>query len=282
MIFQKIENNNIGFYLTNFFPRKFLTSFFGRLSHSSNPFIVKGLLLLFRIFCGDLNLSESKEQNFKTFHDYFIRELKKDARPIDNTKKSIISPVDGIMGSFGYIEKGQLFQIKNEIYNIKDLLDNDQSLIEKFNSGTYFTLRIKPNFYHRFHMIMDGHLQKVNFIPGELWNINTATLMRVKSLFTKNERIILYGSNKYLHFSIIPVGTVLVGSIRLNFLKHSFSHVEKFPYNLSINTFSNKGEELGMFHYGSTVLVLLSKRVKIPSHIQTSNFIKFGELLGTI
>ena len=65
MIFQKIENNNIGFYLTNFFPRKFLTSFFGRLSHSSNPFIVKGLLLLFRIFCGDLNLSESKEQNFK-------------------------------------------------------------------------------------------------------------------------------------------------------------------------------------------------------------------------
>jgi phosphatidylserine decarboxylase len=281
MIFQSIENNFLGFYLTNIFPRNLLTYFIGRLSLSDNPFIVKGLLFLFRIFSGDLNLTESKESNFKTFHEYFIRELKEGVRPVNHNNNTIISPVDSLVGAFGYITDGQLYQIKNEKYSLYDLLSRDKEMTDRFKDGTYFTLRIKPNFYHRFHMILDGTIHKVNFIPGELWNINNATLLTVKSLFTKNERAILYGKHTELDFAIIPVGTVLVGSIKLNFLSHSFNHSQKFPYSLGMNYNSKKGEELGMFHYGSTVLVLLSKKINISDSIQTSRFLKYGEPLGT-
>ena len=281
MIFQSIENNSLGFYLTNFFPRNFLTYLIGKLSLSENPLIVKGLLFLFRIFSGDLNLTESKEKNFKTFHEYFIRELQEGVRPVNQSNNTIISPVDSLVGAFGYITDGQLYQIKNETYSLYDVLSHEEEMSNIYKDGTYFTLRIKPNFYHRFHMILDGTIHKINFIPGELWNINNATLLTIKSLFTKNERAILYGKHADLDFAIIPVGTVLVGSIKLNFLSHSFNHSQKFPYSLNMNYNSKKGEELGMFHYGSTVLVLLSKKINISDSIQTSRFLKYGEPLGT-
>jgi len=281
MIFQSIENNSLGFYLTNFIPRNFLTYIIGKISHSDNPFIVKGLLLLFKLFSGDLNIKESKETNFKTFHEYFVRELREDVRPISKVNNSIVSPVDSIVGSFGYVTEGRLYQIKNETYSLFDLLAKNEEMNDKFKDGTYFTLRIKPNFYHRFHMILDGNIKKVNFIPGELWNINNATLQSIRSLFTKNERAILYGENANMDFAIIPVGTVLVGSVRFNFLNHSFNHTQKIPFSLDTDFFAKKGEELGMFHYGSTVLVLLSKKINISNSIQTSNFLKVGELLGT-
>lgn len=280
MIFQSIENNSLGFYLTNYIPRNLLTYLIGKLSLSENPLIVRGLLLLFKLFSGDLNLSESKEIKFKSFHEYFIRELRKEARPISSKKRTIISPVDSLVGAFGYVNDGELYQIKNESYSLYDLLSRDTEMTEKFKNGTYFTLRIKPNFYHRFHMILDGSIQKINFVPGELWNINNATLLKIKSLFTKNERAILYGSNGEIDYALVPVGTVLVGSIKLSFLNHSFNHSLKIPYSMDLNYKVKKGDELGMFHYGSTVLVLVSKRIKISESIQTSQFLKYGEELG--
>ena len=280
MIFQSIENNSLGFYLTNYIPRNLLTYLIGKLSFSENPLIVRGLLLLFKLFSGDLNLSESKEIKFKSFHEYFIRELRKEARPISSKKRTIISPVDSLVGAFGYVNDGELYQIKNESYSLYDLLSRDTEMTEKFKNGTYFTLRIKPNFYHRFHMILDGSIQKINFVPGELWNINNATLLKIKSLFTKNERAILYGSNGEIDYALVPVGTVLVGSIKLSFLNHSFNHSLKIPYSMDLNYKVKKGDELGMFHYGSTVLVLVSKRIKISESIQTSQFLKYGEELG--
>jgi len=129
-------------------------------------------------------------------------------------------------------------------------------------------------------MILDGSIQKINFVPGELWNINNATLLKIKSLFTKNERAILYGSNGEIDYALVPVGTVLVGSIKLSFLNHSFNHSLKIPYSMDLNYKVKKGDELGMFHYGSTVLVLVSKRIKISESIQTSQFLKYGEELG--
>ena len=280
MIFQSIENNSLGFYLTNYIPRNLLTYLIGKLSLSENPLIVRGLLLLFKLFSGDLNLSESKEIKFKSFHEYFIRELRKEARPISSKKRTIISPVDSLVGAFGYVNDGELYQIKNESYSLYDLLSRDTEMTEKFKNGTYFTLRIKPNFYHRFHMILDGSIQKINFVPGELWNINNATLLKIKSLFTKNERAILYGSNGEIDYALVPVGTVLVGSIKLSFLNHSFNHSLKIPYSMDLNYKVKKGDELGMFHYGSTVLVLVSNRIKISESIQTSQFLKYGEELG--
>jgi phosphatidylserine decarboxylase len=280
MIFQSIENNSLGFYLTNYIPRNLLTYLIGKLSFSENPLIVRGLLLLFKLFSGDLNLSESKEKKFKSFHEYFIRELRKESRPISNKKRTIISPVDSLVGAFGYVNDGELYQIKNESYSLYDLLSRDTEMTEKFKNGTYFTLRIKPNFYHRFHMILDGSIQKINFVPGELWNINNATLLKIKSLFTKNERAILYGSNGEIDYALVPVGTVLVGSIKLSFLNHSFNHSLKIPYSMDLNYKVKKGDELGMFHYGSTVLVLVSKRIEISESIQTSQFLKYGEPLG--
>ena len=280
MIFQSIENNSLGFYLTNYIPRNLLTYLIGKLSFSENPLIVRGLLLLFKLFSGDLNLSESKVIKFKSFHEYFIRELRKEARPISSKKRTIISPVDSLVGAFGYVNDGELYQIKNESYSLYDLLSRDTEMTEKFKNGTYFTLRIKPNFYHRFHMILDGSIQKINFVPGELWNINNATLLKIKSLFTKNERAILYGSNGEIDYALVPVGTVLVGSIKLSFLNHSFNHSLKIPYSMDLNYKVKKGDELGMFHYGSTVLVLVSKRIKISESIQTSQFLKYGEELG--
>ena len=127
MIFQSIENNSLGFYLTNFFPRNFLTYLIGKLSLSKNPLIVKGLLFLFRIFSGDLNLTESKEKNFKTFHEYFIRELQEGVRPVNQSNNTIISPVDSLVGAFGYITDGQLYQIKNETYSLFNLLFKNPS-----------------------------------------------------------------------------------------------------------------------------------------------------------
>lgn len=282
MIFEKIENNSLGFYLTNFFPRKLLTAFIGKLSQSENPFIVKMLLFLFKLLSGDLNLSESRESVFRSFHAYFIRELRMETRPIDTRKNAIISPVDCILGTYGSIQNGELYQIKNELYNMVDLLGGNSEMAYEFRNGSYFTLRIKPNFYHRFHMLGDGVIQSIRFIPGELWNINTATLLNIPSLFTKNERAVIYGQGDEYSFALIPVGTVLVGSIRINFLSHSFSQDVSFPYSIHLEYPARKGDELGMFHYGSTVVVLVSKKLEISDHLHTSRFIKFGECLGEV
>ncbi|MDX1961126.1 MAG: archaetidylserine decarboxylase [Leptospiraceae bacterium] len=276
MIFSAIEKSDLGFYITNFFPRKLLTKFFGKLSKSENPIVLRALFALFKLFSGSLNLEESKEQKFNTFHEYFIRELRSGARPIDH-KASFVSPCDGIVGSFGKIVNNQLFQIKQEAYLLEELLCNDTNIISRFKNGSYLTLRIKPHFYHRFHMVCDAKISSTTLVPGELWNINEATLRKVSSLFAKNERAIINCESKNYKFAIIPVGTVLVGSIKLNSLDFSFNqdYTEIMKINNEFN--ATKGEELGMFHYGSTVVLLFDKEVSFTENILVDSFVKVGE-----
>lgn len=259
-----------------------LTGLFGKLSHSENKLVIKLLFFFFKLFSGSLNLHESKKQDFRSFHDYFIRELKPGLRPIDSDKLAFVSPCDGIVGAFGKIEENVLMQVKQESYKLEDFLCGDSELIQTFRNGTFLTLRIKPNFYHRFHMAYDATIKKVGLIPGELWNINQATLKKVKSLFTKNERAILFAQNEDFNMAIIPVGTVLVGSIKLNMLDYSFNHKYKDPIYLHTDCQAKKGEELGMFHYGSTVVILLDKQVTFAENMQLANFVKVGEKLLTL
>ena len=259
-----------------------LTNLFGKISHSENKIVIKLLFFFFKLFSGSLNLHESQKQDFRSFHDYFIRELKPGLRPIDPDELAFVSPCDGIVGAFGRIEENLLMQVKQESYKLEDFLCGDKQLIETFHNGTYLTLRIKPNFYHRFHMAYDATIKRIGLIPGELWNINQATLHKVQSLFSKNERAILFAENEAFKMAIVPVGTVLVGSIKLNMLDYSFNHKYKDPIYLNTDYQAQKGEELGMFHYGSTVVILLDKQVTFSENMRLANFVKVGEKLLTL
>jgi len=248
------QQEDINFLLTNRIPRAAITRFMGWFSKIENPLVRDFSIACWRLF-SDLDLSEAKKTEFTSLHDCFTRELKPGLRPFDSDPATVASPSDGIVGAFGRIADTELFQVKGAPYSLLDLL-GDPQLVEQHRNGRFITLRLTSSMYHRFHAPHDTRVERVTLIHGDTWNVNPIALKRVERLFCKNERAVIRARLRTGEaLTLVPVAAILVASIRLNFLARPLSLSYRGPNFIPVWARFAKGEEIGRFEHGSTILV---------------------------
>jgi phosphatidylserine decarboxylase len=270
---------NISFLLTNRIPRRWATLFMGWLSPIENKVVRSLGITLWRLF-SDLDLSDAKKRKFTSLQDCFTRELKPGARPIAPDPATLVSPCDGIVGACGQVTEGAVLQAKGFPYQLIDLL-GDEALVRKYRNGTYATLRITPTMYHRFHAPHDLRVKQVNYISGDTWNVYPIALRRIENLFCRNERAVLQcelGKNNAL-VTLVPVAAILVASIRLHFLDVLLHLRYRGPNVIPCDAPFTKGEEMGWFQHGSTIIVFAPEGVALSPEIQEGRRIRMGEPL---
>ena len=276
------RQEDLNFLLTNRIPRQMLTRFIGWFSKLENPLICKFSIGVWRMF-SDLDLSEAKRRRFASMHDCFTRELRAGARPIDTDPAVLTSPCDAIVGACGRIRGAELLQAKGFPYTLMDLL-GDARLVEHYRDGSYVTLRLTSSMYHRFHAPYACRVRQVNYLSGDTWNVNPIALKRIEKLFCKNERAViqtcLQPSGQWV--TLVPVAAVLVASIRLHFLNVLLHLKYRGPNVMHCDARFDKGQEMGWFEHGSTIIVFAPKGMDLCSGIGEGHRIKMGERLMSL
>jgi len=272
------QQEDLNFLLTNRVPRAALTRFMGWFSKIENPLVRDLSIACWRLF-SDLDLSEARKTSFKSLHDCFTRELRPGLRPADPDPSIVVSPSDAIIGAFGAIDDTKLFQVKGAPYSLLDLL-GDPALVDRHRNGRFITLRLTSSMYHRFHAPHDCRIEQVNFISGDTWNVNPIALKRIEKLFCKNERAVIrtrLQSGEAL--TLVPVAAILVASIRLHFLDTLLNAQSRGPTIFPCDVSVRKGDELGWFEHGSTIIVLLPDHFEFCDNVKDGARIRAGQPL---
>ncbi|MDN3624017.1 archaetidylserine decarboxylase [Methylobacterium isbiliense] len=270
---------DLNFLLTNRIPRRLATRFMGWFSPIEQPLVRDASLFLWRLFC-DVDLSDARTTRFRSLHDAFIRELKDGARPVASDPAVLTSPCDAIVGAHGRVEGGRVFQVKGFPYRLSDLLP-DAETAAHYAGGTYVTLRLTAGMYHRFHAPHDCRVESVTYVAGDTWNVNPIALKRVEALFCKNERAVvrttLLASGHRV--TLVPVAAILVASLRFRFLDITLDLRRKGPRTLPCDAELRKGEEMGWFQHGSTIIVLAPEGFGLCEGLREGGRIRMGEPL---
>jgi len=278
-ILKVFQQEDVNFLLTNRIPRRLATQFMGWFSRVEQPFVRDLSIAVWRLF-SDLDLREAKKTQFESLHDCFVRELKDGARPIVHSNDILVSPCDAIVGACGKVAGNRLFQAKGFQYALEDLLC-DRHLVETYRDGAYATLRLKSSMYHRFHAPHDGCIEQVRYISGDTWNVNPIALKRIERLFCKNERAVvrlkLAASGQVV--TLVAVAAILVASIRLHCLGALLSRNYQGRSVILCDSSVRKGEELGWFEHGSTIIVFAPEGFALCDNIHDGAAIRMGEPL---
>jgi len=274
-----LEQEDINFLLTNRIPRRLATQFIGWFSRIEQPLVRDLSIGLWRLF-SDLDLREAKKTQFCSMHDCFIRELKDGARPIDGRADILVSPCDAIVGACGAITGTDLYQAKGFRYTLEELLC-DRDLVEAHRDGRYVTLRLTSSMYHRFHAPHDCRVDQVVYVSGDTWNVNPIALKRIERLFCKNERAVVRATLTASGdpVTLVAVAAILVASIRLNCLDILLNLQHRGPNVITCDALYRKGEELGRFEHGSTIIVFAPKNFSLCDHVREGATIRVGEPL---
>ena len=279
-----LSQEDLNFLLTNRIPRNTLTRLIGWFSQIENPIVAFISIKVWKFFSA-LDLSEAKSQHFKSMHACFTRELKPNARPINQNPNYLVSPCDALIGAFGQVRNGEIFQAKGFPYALNDLIPNP-SLAKLHEGCEYVTLRLTSSMYHRFHAPAAMRIKKVTYISGDTWNVNPIALKRVERLFCKNERAVIEceinqsanGLNNAT-LTLVPVAAILVASIRLHCISPLLHLRYQGPNEIDCDAAVNRGEELGWFQHGSTIIVFAPKNYRLLSSIRLGDNIRMGEAL---
>ncbi len=272
-------NENINFLLTNRIPRNLLTRFMGRFSKVRNPLVCRASIALWKLFT-DLDLGDALKPRFDSLHDCFTRELKAGARVVDAAPDTLTSPSDGIVGECGDVLDGRVFQAKGFVYTLAELMGSAQDA-QKFANGCYVTLRLTSAMYHRFHAPHDLQVHCVNYISGDTWNVNPIALKRVQRLFCKNERAVIHTrlARGGYPVALVPVAAILVASIRLHFADVLLHLKYRGPSRFDCIAPARKGQELGWFEHGSTIIVLAPTGFALCAGVQPGARVQMGNAL---
>jgi phosphatidylserine decarboxylase len=278
-ILRVFQQEDINFLLTNRIPRRLATQFIGWFSRIEQPLIRDLSIAVWRLF-SDLDLTEAKQAQFRSLHDCFIRELKDGARPIDGRADILVSPCDAIVGACGSIDGTDLYQAKGFPYTLHDLL-GDRHLVETYRNGRYVTLRLTSSMYHRFHAPHDGRIDRVNYISGDTWNVNPIALKRIERLFCKNERAVVpitLTANGHT-VTLVAVAAILVASIRLRCIADVLNRNYRGRNAVACDSQVRKGDELGWFEHGSTIIVFAPDGLALCDNIRDGATIRMGQPL---
>lgn len=239
-----------------------------------------------------VNLSEaekSQPSDYATFNEFFIRPLKAGVRPIVEDEKAIALPADGRVSEFGKIEDNQLIQAKGHFFTLETLLANDVEMAAKFKDGDFITTYLSPSDYHRVHMPCDATLRKMTYVPGELFSVNPFLAEHVPNLFARNERVICEFETEFGPMVQILVGATVTASMSTVWAgvvnPPRPNEVVEYHYETTGERAIHlkKGEEMGAFRLGSTVINLFPKNsMTFASNIETGSTTRMGALLGML
>jgi phosphatidylserine decarboxylase len=269
---------DLNFLLTNRVPRIALTRFMGWFSRRRHPLVVRTSIAVWRLFT-ELDLSDAKQQHFDSLHDCFTRELKPGARAVDTRPDVLASPCDAIVGAGGAVGEGSLLQAKGMPYRIEDLFGSLEAAAP-FIGGHYLTLRLTSSMYHRFHAPADATLEHVTYLSGDTWNVNPIALARVQRLFCRNERAALrLRLADGTPLALVPVAAILVASIRLH-APDVLLHLRwRGPNQMPCSVRVQRGQELGWFEHGSTIIVFVPPGFVAAEGIAAGQRIHMGQAL---
>ncbi len=242
-------------------PQHLLSRLVGKLAECRLPWL-KNLLIRRFITQYKVDMSEavdSAPEAYANFNAFFTRALKDGARPIDDAP--VVCPADGAISQLGEINRGRIFQAKGQDYSLQTLLGDDKALTAEFDGGSFATIYLSPRDYHRVHMPVDGTLRSMTYVPGKLFSVNTTTAENVRSLFARNERAICVFDTEFGPMAMILVGAMIVAGIETVW----DGQVAPPPRQLTTRSYPQeaptlkKGEEMGRFKLGSTVILLFGK-----------------------
>lgn len=272
------QNESLNFALTNRIPRALLTRLMGRYSKIRSPALTRLSIAIWSRF-SPLDLSDAKEQAFESLHACFTRELKPGARVVNQDPQIVASPCDAYVVGCGHITQGLLVQAKGHTYALSDLL-GPTVCAAPFLGGTYITLRLTSTMYHRFHAPVDGALAHVTYIAGDVWNVNPPALARVPQLYCQNERAVLrMRFEDGTPFVLVPVAAVLVASIRLHAADVLLHLKHPGPNEIPCQSHFKKGDELGWFEHGSTIIAIFPPGFAPAEGIRLGEQIRMGQAL---
>ena len=273
------RDEDLNFLLTNRIPRRFATRFMGWFSRIEQPLVRDASMAVWRLF-SELDLSDAKTRDFRSLHACFIRELKPGARPIDPDPAILVSPCDAIVGACGSVRGTEVLQIKGSPYRLEDLL-GDPRAVEAHRDGTYVTLRLTADMYHRFHAPAEARIEDVRYLSGDTWNVNPIALKRIEALFCRNERAVvrlrLAANDDVL--TLVPVAAILVASLKLPFMGEGFDVRRSGSAPVHCGKTFQRGEEMGWFEHGSTIVVLAPPGYRLCPAVQDGSRIRMGQPL---
>ncbi len=266
-------------------PKQALTALAGKLASQEAGSLTTSVI---RWFVGRYNVNMAEAANpdiasYKSFNEFFTRPLKEGARP--QADADFISPVDGAISQFGPIERDQIFQAKGHSYSTTALVGGDRDLAAQFENGSFATLYLSPRDYHRIHMPCAGKLTRMIYVPGELFSVNPTTARGVPGLFARNERVVCVFDSAFGPFVLTLVGATIVGSMatvwhgQINPPRPGV--IREWRYDEQ-NIVLQKGEEMGRFLLGSTVVMLFPKDSLAFNPAWTpTGAIRMGETMGS-
>jgi phosphatidylserine decarboxylase len=221
---------------------------------------------------------------YRTFGEFFARPLHPGLRPIDAGERVVVSPVDGVVSEAGVAAEGRLVQAKGIDYAVAGLL-GDESLAQRFTGGAYVTIYLSPRDYHRIHFPLGGAVTGYRYRPGKLWPVNPASVRTVPGLFSVNERLITVQQTPVGACAVVAVGATVVGRVRAYYdpaapyTNRIRARPEHRDYDEAIPV--EKGQELGAFEMGSTVILLFEPgKVRLDARVAPGARLRVGERIG--
>mgnify|MGYP005840815559 CR=1 FL=1 len=270
-------------------PQHRLSRLVGRLAQATQPWLKNPMIKAFiRHYSVDMNeASEPDSDAYSCFNDFFTRALKPGARPIDSSPSSLVCPADGSVSQLGEIVEGRIFQAKGQFYSCLELLGGDAALANSFAGGRFATIYLSPRDYHRVHMPCAGQLRTSIAVPGNLFSVNAVTTHQVPRLFARNERLITIFDTDRGSMAMVLVGAMIVAGIETVWggqalpMSRRIQRLDYRPEARSINL--AKGEEMGRFKLGSTVILLFpNNSVTWDPAFSADSRTRMGEVFGQL
>lgn len=267
-----------------FLPKYLLTAFAGLVANDVGGARTTRLINWF-VNKYQVNMAEaanSDTASYASFNEFFTRALRAGVRPL--TTSAYACPVDGAISEFGEIKDDQIFQAKGHYFSTTALVGGDAELAAKYKNGQFANIYLSPRDYHRIHMPCDGHLKRMIYVPGELFSVNPTTARGVPGLFARNERVVCVFDSPAGEFVLVLVGATIVGSMQT-----AWHGIVNPPRGKQVREWTyegqdiqlKKGEEMGRFLLGSTVVMLFTKdSMRFNPQWQPAGAVRLGEEMG--
>jgi len=269
-------------------PQHFLSRLLGKIANSNHPKLNQWLIRLF-IKHFKVNVAEADPcdpKAYRNFNEFFARKLNSQARPLGHHPSGIIAPADGTICQIGATSTFPQLIAKGHHYSVSQLLgDSDSALSKSLAESEAMTIYLAPSDYHRVHMPISGQLIQMTYIPGRLFSVNPTTTKHVKGLFARNERVVCFFNTEIGPIAIVLIGAMLVASIKTTWAGTvtpcDSNKITTWHYGINEYSFA-KGDEIGQFIYGSTVIALFPKNsIVFGENLNTHQKITMGQLIGT-
>jgi phosphatidylserine decarboxylase len=270
-------------------PQLGVSNLAGRLADNDRSPALKNQVIKWFIGRYGVDMSEAAEPDpeaYPSFNDFFTRALKPGIRPLADGEKTLVSPVDGAISQLGQVTGDRIFQAKGQSFGLSELLGGEQTATAPFANGEFSTLYLSPKDYHRVHMPMSGTLRQMIHVPGKLFSVNPVTAENVPNLFARNERVVCIFDTASGPLALVLVGAMIVGSVETRWagiVVPGSKQVTSTHYQGKQVIRFAKGEEMGRFRLGSTVIMVMPKgAVTWNSDQAAGKTVRMGEAFGAL